>query len=119
MQNFTDLGSFAAQMERQRENRSRFEIYRTMTGEDLPAPVVVATPQGVFVTVEDTDDLVEWLTVHGGTVHMGPVFEGMQTWTLHQVSDGWSDGHQVPVQITAVAHEHEPVMHTLLDAVAA
>jgi hypothetical protein len=108
--------TFAQQMERQRENRSRFEIYKDMTGEQLPAPVVVATPQRVYVTVADTDDLVEWLTVYGGAVHRGPVFDGMQTWTLHQVSSGWSDGRDVPVQITAVAQEDEPVYGALLEA---
>jgi hypothetical protein len=107
--------TFADRMERQRENRHRFEVYRDMSGEQLPAPVVVATPERVYVTVADTDDLVAWLTVYGGTTHRGPVFDGMQTWTLHQVAGGWSDGRDVPVQITAVAHEDEPVMHDLVD----
>lgn len=107
--------TFAERMERKRENRRRFEVYRDMAGEQLPAPVVVATPDGVFVTVADTDDLVQWLTVYGGTTHCGPVFDGMQTWTLHQEVTGWSDGRVVPVQITAVVHEDEPVMHDLLD----
>lgn len=109
---------FAVRMERQRENRQRFDVYRNLAGENLPAPVVVATDERVFVTVTDTDDLVAWLTVYGGTTHRGPAFDGMQTWTLHQFADGWSDGRVVPVQITAVVHEHEPVMHDLLDALA-
>lgn len=107
--------TFAQRMERERENRHRFEVYRSLAGEQLPAPVVVVTEERVYVTVADTDDLVAWLTVYGGTAHRGPVFDGMQTWTLHQVADGWSDGRSVPVQITAVAQEHEPVMHDLLD----
>lgn len=118
MKNLTDL-TFAQQMERQRENRSRFEIYRTMTGEELPAPVVVPTPERVFVTVADTDDLLQWLAVYGGAAHRSSPFDGMHTWTLHQVSDGWTDGHQVPVQISCVAQEDEPVMHELLDALVA
>lgn len=107
---------FAERMERLRENRSRFEVYRNMAGAQLPAPVVVATDERVFVTVADTDDLVAWMAVYGGTTHRSPVFDGMQTWTLHQVSDGWSDGRVVPVQITAVTQVDEPVMHDLLDA---
>jgi hypothetical protein len=110
--------TFAGRMERQRENRSRFEVYRTMAGEQLPAPVVVATDQRVYVTVPDTDDLFVWLMVYGGTVHQGPVFDDMQTWTLHQVAGGWSDGREVPVQITAVAHVDQPVMQELVDAAA-
>lgn len=109
--------TFAERMERQRENRSRFEIYKDMTGEQLPAPVIVATPERVYVTVADTDDLVEWLTVYGGTAHCGPVFDGMQTWTLHLVSSGWSDGRDVPVQISAVAYVDEPVFEELRNAV--
>jgi|SRR5689334_13537658 len=108
--------SFAARMELQRQNRSRFETYRDMTGEQLPAPVVVATPERVYVTVSDADDLVAWLDVYGGTAHRGPVFDGMRMWTVHQVSDGWSDGRSVPVQITAAVQEDELVMHVLMDA---
>jgi hypothetical protein len=77
---------------------------------------VVATPDRVFVTVADIDDLVQWLTVYGGTTHRGPVFDGMQTWTLHQTATGWSDGREVPVQITAVVHESELVWDALIEA---
>lgn len=108
--------TFAEQMERQRENRRRFEVYRDMAGEQLPAPVVVATHERVYVTVADTDDLVQWLTVYGGTVRRSAPFDGMQTWTLHQAATGWSDGRDVPVQIAAVAYEGTPVMHDLIDA---
>lgn len=108
--------TFAQQMERQRENRSRFETYKDMTGEQLPAPVVVATPDRVYVTVADADDLVEWLTVYGGTAHRSAAFDGMQMWTLHQVSSGWSDGREVPVQISAVVQEDELVYGALLEA---
>lgn len=107
---------FAQRMERQRENRRRFEVYRDSTGEHLPADVVVATPERVFVIVTKADELMEWLTAYGGTTRRGPVFDAMQTWTLHQVSGGWSDGRDVPVQITAVVHEDEPVMQDLVDA---
>lgn len=108
--------TFAERMERQRENLSRFEVYRSLFGEQLPAPVVVATPERVYVTVADTDDLLPWLGRCGGFIRRGPVFDGMQTWTLHLVADGWSDGRAVPVQITAVVHEHARVMCDLLDA---
>jgi hypothetical protein len=108
--------TFAERMELQRENRSRFETYRDMTGEQLPAPVVVATPERVYVTVADADDLVAWLAVYGGTAHRSTAFDGMQTWTLHQVSAGWSDGREVPVQISAVVYEDEPVYGALLEA---
>jgi hypothetical protein len=32
------------------------------------------------------------------------------------VATGWSDGREVPVQITAVVHEDEPVYGALLEA---
>lgn len=108
--------SFAQLMEQQRENRSRFEVYRGMTGEQLPAPVVVATPDRVYVTVADADDLAQWLAACGGYTRRSAPFDGMQTWTLHLVSGGWADGRAVRVQITAVVQEHEPVMHELLGA---
>lgn len=111
--------TFAERMELQRQNRSRFETYRDMAGEQLPAPVVVATPERVYVTVADADDLAVWLTVYGGSTHRSASFDGMQVWTLHQVSRGWSDGRAVPVQISAVVHEGEPVMHELLDVLVA
>lgn len=108
--------SFADRMELQHQNRRRFEVWRAMVGEQLPAPVVVATHERVYVTVADADDLALWLSVYGGHVHRSLAFDGMQTWTLHQVATGWSDGRDVPVQISALAYEGTPVMHELLDA---
>lgn len=107
--------TFTERMDRQRENLARFDVYRGMFGVLLPAPVVVGTPERVYVTVSTVEDLLPWLGRCGGFTRRGPVFDGMQTWTLHLVAGGWSDGRAVPVQVTAVVHEHAPVMCDLLD----
>lgn len=67
---------------------------------DLPHPVVEAAPERVYVTVADVDDLAGWLHERGGSVHVGPEFEGYRPYVLHTWTDARSDGFQVEIRVS-------------------
>lgn len=68
----------------------------------LPAPVLVPSPEGVHIVVQDVMDLEPWLSQWGGTVRVSPEWEGTQTWTLRCDAAPREGGVTVPVRVSVV-----------------
>jgi hypothetical protein len=104
-------------MERSHDNETALRIYLDHT--PLPAPTTVRRPDAVFVLVADIDDFEPWLDTLGGMVHVGPVFEGACTWSLHTQLPARSDGTRVQVRVMATVVMGEAVLDRIRSAVAA
>ncbi|MEV5140313.1 hypothetical protein AB0K71_06110 [Streptomyces syringium] len=83
----------------------------------VPAPVIIARPEAVYVMVTAMDDLGQWLYERGGEVHVSPAFEGMRVWTLHTHTDAARDGSRVAIRVSVAVPDGEPVMHEIAAAV--
>lgn len=104
--------------ERMSDNRITFDVWRTgLPGELVPVPTVELSPDAVWVTLADMDDLAYWVETAGGVVHRGPEFDGLRVWTLHV--DMGPECRGLLVRVSVVARVDAQVMHTVLAAVAA
>lgn len=96
------------------DNRRTFEVWRTLQDSDLPVPTMDATPEGVYVTLSNIDDLVWWFETAGGVVERGPEFAGQRPWVL-RINTG-PEHRSLMVQVSVLALADGQPMHTLLDA---
>jgi hypothetical protein len=99
------------------DNRITFDVWRThLPDGSPPVPTVELSPDAVWVTLADLDDLAYWVEVAGGVVHRSPEFEGLRVWTLHV--DTGPECRGLHVRVSVVARADAQVMHTVLAAVA-
>ena len=85
----------------------------------LPAPVLIARPDAVFVTVADVDDLGVWLRELGGKIHRTSAADGLELWTLLTLTPPSRRRGQVPVRVSVPVPMGEQVMDYIRAAVAA
>lgn len=86
---------------------------------DLPAPTVIVRPEAVFITVDDVDDLGEWLQATGGIIHISSAADGLELWTLLTSTPKRGDGSSVPVRVSVPVPMGEQVMAFIRAAVTA
>ncbi|MGW1071507.1 hypothetical protein [Streptomyces sp. NPDC002537] len=68
---------------------------------NLPAPVVIARPDAVYVSVTGIDDLGKWLAELGGEICISPTWQGVRLWTLLTATPARADGSSVAVRVSA------------------
>ena len=108
---------------RELRERNEFSYTSTCAAKGLPESghiAVRATESSVLVTATDIDVLGEWLFVQGGAVVKSELPHGQTVWTLR--TETWSDSPLfpvVPVFVSVVLAADEPVMHDIVEAVAA
>lgn len=93
------------------------EVQNLLSGADLPAPIVIGRPGWVHVLVADVFDLIPWLELRGGEIHVSPVHDDVQTWTLHTSTEPRADGSVVRVRVSAPLPAGESVMPEIARAV--
>ena len=100
------------------QNRNAFTVDCLIDGSNLPAPVRIPRAESVHVMVADVDDLGEWLRALGGEIHVSPVFEGVELWTLHAATEPREDGSSTTVLVSVPVPVGELVMDWIRTAVA-
>jgi hypothetical protein len=96
---------------------NRIAVESLLDSTDLPAPVVVPSPDRVHVTVADIDDLAEWVLARGGRVLVSVPFEGVRTYVLITHTDRRADGSRVEVRVSCAVPEGAAVMPEIAAAV--
>jgi hypothetical protein len=85
----------------------------------LPAPTLIARPEAVFITVNDVDDLGQWLDALDGVVHRTSAADGLELWTLVTSTPARADGTSVKVRVSVPVPMGEQVQEHIRQAVAA
>lgn len=97
-------------------NNSR-EVQNLLSGANLPAPIIIGRPDWVHVLVADVFDLIPWLELRGGEIHVSPEYDDVRTWTLHTSTEPRLDGSVVLVRVSAPLPAGESVMSEIAMAV--
>ena len=97
---------------------NRIAVEALIDSTELPAPVIVPSPDRVHVTVADIDDLAEWVLSRGGRTLVSREFEGVRTYVLITHTDRRADGSRVEVRVSCAVPEGAAVMPEIAAAVA-
>lgn len=104
-------------LRQQTDNRIAVEVAVDYLG--LHAPVMVARPDAVHITLTDVDDLEHWLYALGGSIRRGPSVDGAALWTLHTATPRRANGSTVPILVHVAVVDGEDVLTEIRSAVTA